>query len=234
MAELGPGSPVIGIPTATIFLFAVTASAVLGWSDPGVYRFLFGDLDPLLVTTANAILGAVALRSLVVLRWFRTEPDHPRGVILAAVLGAALTVPVILVDLFGGFAADMNVRYPESLLFYPSIALVAESALHLVPLALVATVWRWTSIELSRARTFAIGIAAIVEPMLQVAWGSDRSPAWANAYVGVHLLIFNVVGLAIFRRWGFVALYGFRVGYYLVWHIAWGYARLPLLFEGGP
>jgi hypothetical protein len=56
------------------------------------------------------------------------------------------------------------------------------------------------------------------------------SPTWANAYVGIHLLAFNVVALEVFRRSGFVALYAFRVGYYLVWHIVWGYFRLPLLF----
>lgn len=218
---------------AAIFLFAVAASAVLTWSNGSVYSFLLGGLNPLLVTAAAALFGVAALQRLALLGWFQAGGASARSVALASVLGAALTVPVIVIDLFGGFPAELNVRFPESLLFYPSIAVVAESAFHLVPLALMAMVWRWTSLEFSRARLFAIGIAAVIEPVLQVVWGSEMSPSWANAYVGIHLLVFNVVALEIFRRSGFVALYGFRVGYYLVWHITWGYFRLPLLFESG-
>ena len=229
-SEPEPRSAPLGAAAAAVLLFAVAASAVLTWIDGSVYRFLFGDLDPLLATAAAAFLGAVALRRLSALDWFQAGATSSRSVVLASLLGAVLTIPVIVVDFFGGFAAEMNVRFPESLLFYPSIALVATSAFYLVPLGLMATIWRRTSVELSRARFIAIGIAALIEPALQVLWGSDMSPTWANAYVGIHLLAFNVVALEIFRRSGFVALYAFRVGYYLVWHVAWGYFRLPLLF----
>lgn len=223
----------VGVAAAAIFLFAVAASAVLSWANGNVYRFLFGELNPLMVTAAAAFLGVAALQRLARLGWFQAEGASGRSVALTSVLGAVLTVPVIVVDLFGGFPAELNARFPASILFYPSIAVVAESAFHLVPLALMATMWRWTSLELSRARLFAIGIAALIEPVLQVVWGSEMSPTWANTYVGIHLLVFNLVALVIFRRSGFVALYTFRVGYYFIWHITWGYFRLPLLFEGG-
>ena len=213
-----------------IFLVAVAAAVVLGRSDGNVYAFLIGDLDPVLLTTALALAGAASLRHLASLGWFRARAPSRRSVGLAALLGAALTAPAIVIDLLGGFPAELNVRFPESVLFYPSIAVVAESVFHLVPLALVATVWRWTAFDRSRARRLAMGAAALIEPVLQVAWGSDMSPTWANTLVGIHLLVFNLVALEIFRRAGFVALYGFRVGYYLVWHITWGYVRLPLLF----
>lgn len=221
------------VATAAIFLSALGASAVLSWSDRSVYAFLFGGLNPLLVTAVVAGFGGLGLRRLVAVKWFPVGTASRRNAVRAALLGAALTIPVVLVDVFGGFPAGMNVGFPESLLFYPSIALVAECGLHVVPLALMATVWSWTSLDRSRARLLAIGGAAVIEPILQVVWGSGQSPIWANVYVGVHLLVFNVVGLEIFRRFGFVTLYGFRVGYYLLWHIVWGYARLPLLFPGG-
>lgn len=223
----------VQLTVTAIFLLAVLASAVLGRSGGDAYRFLIGDLDPLLVTSTVATLGALALRTLVAVGWFDLATPSGRIGWVAPALGAALTVPVILVDLAGGFPADMNVPFPESLLFYPSIALVAESALHLVPLALVAVLWRRTTDDVHRTRLVAMGVAALIEPVLQVAWGSDTSPAWANAYVGFHLLVFNVAALAIFRRSGFIAFYGFRLGYYLVWHVTWGYLRLPLLFQHG-
>ena len=221
------------VAVAAIFLLAVAASAVLSWTGGDSYRILFGDLDPLLVTATIAALGAFALHRLAALEWFEAGASSRRSILSATGLGAALTIPVILVDLAGGFPAGMNVRFPESLLFYPSIALVAESAFHLVPLAMVAALWRWTTVDAKRARLTAMGVAALIEPVLQVVWGSEMSPTWANAYVGAQLLVFNVVGLEIFRRSGFVALYAFRLGYYLIWHITWGYLRLPLLFEAG-
>lgn len=223
----------VGAATAAVLLFAVASSAALTWSNGNVYRFLFGGLNPLLVTAVAAFFGAGALQRLALLGWFQAGGASRGTVVLAFLLGAVLTVPVIVVDVLGGFPEELNVRFPESSLFYPSIAVVAETAFHLVPLALMATAWRWTSLELSHARLLAIGISALIEPVLQVAWGSEMSPTWANAYVGFHLLVFNVVALEIFRRSGFVALYAFRVGYYLVWHITWGYFRLLLLFEGG-
>ncbi len=233
MASTGKRGPGTGLDAgvAAIFLAAVAASAVLSQSGRDVYLFLFGDLNPLLVTATIAGLGAFSLHRLVAMDWFEPGASSGRSVLSAMGLGAALTIPVILVDFAGGFPADMNVRFPESLLFYPSIALVAESTFHLLPLALVATVWRRTKVEKSRARLTAIGVAALIEPVLQVVWGSEMSPAWANTCVGIQLLVFNVVGLEIFRRAGFVALYAFRLGYYLIWHISWGYLRLPLLFE---
>ena len=36
--------------------------------------------------------------------------------------------------------------------------------------------------------------------------------------------------LLIFKRYDFIAMYAFRLVYYLIWHIVWGYARLRSLF----
>ena len=38
----------------------------------------------------------------------------------------------------------------------------------------------------------------------------------------------NLTLLSIFRRYGFFAMYGFRVAYYMIWHIIWGYIRLQV------
>jgi hypothetical protein len=224
------GTGAAGGPAAAIFLVAAAASVVLDRLEPGVYRFLLGDLHPVLVTATAALLGWLALRWLTTVGWFDAGAPDGRTVAFAAAFGAALTAPVIVVDLLGGFPPGMNVGFPASLLFYPSIAVVAESTFHLVPLALAATAWKRTRLERSHALLFGMAVAALVEPVLQVAWGSETSPTWANAYVGFHLLVFNVAALAMFRRWGFIALCAFRVGYYAIWHVLWGHLRLSLLF----
>ena len=51
-----------------------------------------------------------------------------------------------------------------------------------------------------------------------------------TAFVTVHVLAINAVGLWLFRRYDFVTMFGFRLMYYLVWHVLWGALRLDVLF----
>ena len=48
--------------------------------------------------------------------------------------------------------------------------------------------------------------------------------------MGLHLFVFGMIQLSLFKRYGFVAMYTCRLAYYAVWHIIWGYLRLQLLF----
>ena len=125
----------------------------------------------------------------------------------------------------------MNVPLPDALLFYPAIAVVAEFIFHAMPLAALCVAFpicvRGTH---RRGRWVAFLTVASIEPALQVAWGFGHSPPWANAYVGLHLLVFNWVGLMVFERKGFMAMYVLRLAYYTIWHVAWGQARLALLW----
>lgn len=214
-----------GLAVVAIFVGGVAASALLTWVGRDAYAFLFGDLNLLLLTATTASLGAIALWLLVVYGWFRAATSR-RGVLIALGLGGCLTLPVIVVDAMGGFPAELNVRFPESLLFYPSIALVAESVFHLVPLALLGSVWKVTLFDLDRARWLAIGAVALIEPILQVSFFVGQSPLWTNVFLGAYVLAFNLIALEIFRRSGFVALYATRLGYYFIWHIVWGHLRI--------
>ena len=152
----------------------------------------------------------------------------------AAGLATLLAVPVIVVDLFGGFSRDINVPPPQSLLFYPLMALVAEFVFHVIPLGTVSVlaVGHLPNGGVPRARSAALVFVSMIEPVLQVVWGAGHSPGWANAYVGAHVLIINLLGLYLFARYDFFSMYFFRAAYYLLWHITWGALRLPFLFGG--
>ncbi len=49
-------------------------------------------------------------------------------------------------------------------------------------------------------------------------------------FSGLQLLAFGLVQLYVFRRFGFVSMYAFRLAYYSLWHIAWGAIRLKWAF----
>ena len=205
---------------------SVVVAAGFELSGSGAYRFLFGELSATLITLVTCALGGLSLVHLDRRGWFSWGDAERMQYAKIVALGLVLPLPVILVDLVGGFPADINLRSPDALAFYPAIAVVAQMVFHVIPLAVASLAWRASE----RAPRLALVIAVLIEPVLQVIWGAEQSPAWANAYVGIHLLAFNVVEVMIFRRFGFLPMYVFRFAYYVVWHIGWGHARLTLLF----
>jgi hypothetical protein len=75
-------------------------------------------------------------------------------------------------------------------------------------------------------------VVAFLEPVYQGIHmaASGRFSLWAVLYVGFHIFIINVCQLSLFKRYDFITMYAFRLAYYLVWHIVWGYLRLDILF----
>jgi len=49
-------------------------------------------------------------------------------------------------------------------------------------------------------------------------------------YDGLYVFAINAAQLEIFRRYDFMSMYCVRFVYYMIWHVAWGHARLNLLF----
>ncbi len=179
---------------------------------------------PLLSVTAVAALAGPPL--LWVLRRRRGGP-HARPPLswrnLAGLLGlgAALAVPPVLIDVTLGLPRDLNLALPGALFFYPAVALVAEVALHLIPLALLALIVPRGARDL----WWLLPVLA-VEPALQAAALSGPI-AW---YVAGAVALVSAAQLWLFQRYGFAAMLALRLSFYLFWHILWGTARLALLF----
>ena len=134
-------------------------------------------------------------------------------------LGAILALPPIGIDLWLGFARDINVPVPSALAFYPAIALVAEVAFHLAPLALLAV--------LAPAWVPKIAIflpVVFVEPLFQILFASEQGLKALLVFINVSLV--SAAQLWLFYRYGFAAMIGLRLTFYLFWHVIWGVIRL--------
>ncbi len=118
------------------------------------------------------------------------------------------------------------------MLFYPAIAFVVEIVFHAVPVALLFALLAWgMPTAPDRVALICIGVVALAEPLFQMYVGAVQgSPPALNAYVGAHVFVFNLLQLVVFRRWGFLSMYGIRLLYYFLWHIVWGYLRLQMFF----
>ena len=230
------GAPIawgIGRAEASALLLsagAIAAAVTFQRLGSDAYKVVPGVVNPVVTTVAACLLGLAGLRILGRRRWCQLAGASRESYLAAVLLGTVLPIPMLVVDVLGGFPRALNVSAPASFLFYPAVAVVAEFIFHVTPLAFVAVAAALVSEADERARTVAMTVAALPEPVLQVAWGAAHSPAWANGCVGLQLLIFNLIGLRLFQRHGFFAAYLYRLSYYLVWHILWGYLRLGVLF----
>ena len=227
----------IGLTAILSFSRATISEPYLGnipGSPSGFFEPFFGDLPPLLMVSAIAVVGAFSLGYLYSRGWFEILPEKGvrQGLLFAAIVGTLLGLEAILVEA-SGFASlddDINVRLPWSLLFYPVIAYVVEVIFHLVPLALLLAVFgsRVSNHQRERLIWICILIVSIIEPVFQVEWGEgfSRTEAWVLAQV----FAVNIAQLYAFRRYGFVSMLSLRLAYYSWWHVIWGYFRLQWIF----
>jgi hypothetical protein len=209
-----------------VAVLGAAALATTGTSD--IERFV-GRVP---VTVVAAACGAVGLGALAFLErrgFFRcgTKNTTLRGIAIAGAAAAPLAAVAVGMDVVVGFPIDTNVAWPQAWIAYPVIAVVAEAALHLLPLS--GLVWvtgsRFDDLRLSKRAWALILAAATVEPVAQAVLGSALLP-----FVVPHVFVIGVVQLVLLRRFGYVPMVTFRLLYYLLWHVLWGQVRLGLLF----
>lgn len=215
---------------------AAMAAGALALTGDDSFSRLLGPIPSVVAIALAGAAGAASIKALALHGWPRPVVQRQRRAdvrrsIAAALAFAAVVVPV---DVWLEFPEDMNAPWPESLLFYPAVALIAEVALHLVPLAtLVAVLHRGSgSTEATRRSWPLIAAVASIEAVLQVAASiSDSDDARLTVFVGFHLFAIGAFEVSVFRRSGFIPMFAFRLAYYALWHIVWGHVRLDVIFR---
>ena len=218
---------------AGLAALAVALTAAAHSTGSTSFRGFFGGANPLVVVVAVAALGGALVHQLQGRLGLAVWRRHNRsGLGLSAALAVPFAVVMILVDRQGAFPAGLNVPFPGSLAFYPAMAFVAEILFQVVPLAVLAFVLGAVAPGLGRGRILSISVlaASLAEPLYQARLQLAHSAAWAVAYVALHVYLMSLVQLSLYRRRDLLSMYAFRLSYYLIWHIIWGYLRLELLF----
>ena len=222
----------------TIYLgIAVTVTvfvAILTFRSPEYFLKFFGSLNPILAIIIVSLLGFILFLFLLSRGWFAIYAlGNTTGLLFAAALAVPLAIAIILVDLKVVFPEDTNVLLPDALLFYPAMGFVVDIVFHVLPLALLLLILTSPPLNISfeKAVLPCILVIALLEPIYQTVLGfSSPQPLWTNVFVAANIFLINLTQLLLFRRYDFVSMYSFRLVYYLLWHILWGYARLKLLF----
>lgn len=202
-----------------VTLIATAFAWIAGFHLQPWFARYFGLLPPALCV---AVLGGIALLIAPMLRHYDFW-GSPRAaavrVVALFILGFAAVI--FCADLLIGFPAGINAPLPWALLYYPAMGFAAQVALHLLPLAAIL----WMAPNFARRRPWmAAGISSFPEAILQ----ATSSEGIASGFVALHLIGFGMAEIYLLRRYGFLVMYGFRLGYYLLWHIAWGTLRAGL------
>jgi hypothetical protein len=210
---------------------SLTALAMTAWQvaiDRSVFENYFGAVDPMVAMIGATVVGVGALGQLQASSGFAIV--RPGGgtdaVSVITWVVPLLAIVAIVADLVLRFDEDANVALPDALRFYPAIAVFVELALHAVPIAiLVAVLGAPTGLDATFWR-IAIPVA-LIEAVLQAVYATSIG---TSVFSAAHLMVFGVAQVWMFWRFGFVWMLGFRLAYYLLWHVVWGAARLELLF----
>ena len=210
-----------------VLSFAVAGMMlILSLSRSALFKPYFGDVPPLTAITLVILAGVFSLGFLHSRGWFEIYTrDCFRGMVFSTILATLLGIGQVFADLVIRFPKDLNVPPPQSLLFYPVMAYVVETCFHALPLALVLAILGPLSKEVNTNVLVWLCFlpVASLEPIVMRRLGF-------SAYVGLFVFTFNLLQLYVFRRYDFVSMYSFRLVYYVLWHVLWGYLRLRLLF----
>lgn len=201
--------------------------------DKSSYQKFLGRINPLLIGITTMLLGILLmsfLLSATTCKIYR-EAVSSRALFIVGI-PLILIVGIIWVDTRGVFPKDLNLEFPYSLLFYPSIAFIVEIIFHVLPFTICFFIITTVFKQLDQATILLISIflVALIEPIFQIINFGRNYPAWAIAYIGANILVINLSQLWLFVKYDFMSMIALRLVYYLLWHIIWGELRLRWLF----
>jgi hypothetical protein len=213
-------------------LIVAVLTFTLYFIDSSPFHLFLGNINPLIVLLISIVTGFILLAYLVSKTKFAIY-KKPTIKTYSIVIGFPLLfgIEVIAADIwFVKYSADINILFPKSILFYPIIGYIVEVFFHLLPLSVIIIfLSSFRKLSLRTIIWISIIFVSILEPLYQI-WFTIQNSSFTIIYTGIHVFLFNLTQLLIFKRFDFISMYLFRIIFYSIWHILWGYFRLTLLF----
>jgi len=221
------------LAVAILSLGAIGFTGILSLFPGNFFQPYFRNISPPLAVTMINVLGVVSLGFLSSRRWFEiySRRESLRGVAWSSAFATMFAGVIILADLVVIFPYQ-HVQPPQSLLFYPTIAYVAEIVFHILPLSILLALLGplFKGRDSTKLLLLCIVLASCPEPIFQLSWrASEATLGLADVYVGLHVFAFNLLQLGMFRRYDFLSMFVLRLVYYLYWHVLWGSLRQYVL-----
>jgi hypothetical protein len=117
---------------------AVVMTGILYYSNKILFQRFIGRLNPVITIFLFAILGLFAFFYLLSKGWFKIYAKENFKDSLRSLKFAGLFAAVtILIDLAKIYLPDMNIPFPEYLLFYPAIGFFVEIVFHVLSISVL-------------------------------------------------------------------------------------------------
>lgn len=226
--------PFPGPALAVLSVIVVACIFAVSSTDGVSFASYFGNVPPIAAAILVCLAGIAALYVLDKHHDFSVFKRRlsSRQFLIAVAAAIPFMVFVTVADLAIGFPVNINVPLPAAILFYPAMGYVAQMALHIVPLAILLSIGKtfFSPSSVHRRLWVSIVLVSMLESVFQVSASlSDGKLTLLGSLVAIHLFVFGLVELYLFRRFDYATMFIFRMTYYAYWHLAWGTLRLQWL-----
>jgi len=215
----------------SIVVFGLTG--LVYFFDNLVFQRFLGGINPLIASFFAILLGFFLFSFLLSKGWFVIyKKGNLKGLFYSSGVAVLFGLIAILVDFRTRiYAADINILYPKSLLFYTAIGFFAEILFQVLPLTLILIILTsvFKKIDSNKIIWVSIFVVSLLEPIFQVTL-SGQIPLWFTVFEFIRIFLVILCQLTFFKLYDFTTMYWFRIVYYILWHIVWGHIRLELLF----
>jgi len=211
-----------------IIILTLTLSII----DSSSFNRFLGNLNPLAAILISILTGFSLLAFLLSKTQFKVYKKlNIKSYFIIAFIALLFGIEVIAADIWlVDYSADINILYPKSLLFYPAIGYIVEVFFHLLPISLFILILSSLSyFSVNKIVLISIIATAIIETLYQI-WFTSQNSLITTIFTGIHVFLFSLTQLLIFKHLDFISMYLFRIMFYFIWHILWGQFRLDLLF----
>lgn len=219
---------------AILFIVVMLCTVLARIQNRNIFGPHLGSANPLVSIPIIAMIGFVCFSILIKQKWFPVfQTVNLKGYRLAAILSIVFCFEAIVLDLVFCFPKEMNILFPNSILYYPVVGFVVNTLFHVIIVTIVMGLLRLIASHMTLEKTIwiAILLTALVEPVYQMIFGAKVNGwTWLVVLTGIHVMLINLAQLFLFRRYDFVTMYAMRLMFYLLWHIVWGMVRLNVLF----
>ncbi len=215
-----------------ISIGVMVLTLALCFIDTSPFQRFLGNLNPIVVLAITIVLAFVLLTFLISkTKLLIYKKLNLKDYLIISGIAVIFGIEVIIADIWlVDYSADINILFPKSLLFYPAIGFIVEVFFHLLPISLIIVVLStFTKLNINKIVWVSIIVVTILEPLYQI-WFTSQNSLSTIIYTGIHVLLFSLSQLLIFKRFGFISMYLFRIVFYFIWHIWWGHFRLNFFY----
>ena len=217
---------------SSISIGVIVLTLILYFIDTSPFQRFLGNLNPLVVLAITIVLAFVLLTFLISkTKLLIYKKLNLKDYLIISGIAVIFGIEVIIADIWlVDYSADINILFPKSLLFYPAIGFIVEVFFHLLPISLIIVVLStFTKLNINKIVWVSIIVVTILEPLYQI-WHISQNPLSTITYTGIHVLLYSLAQLLIFKRFDFISMYLFRMVFYFIWHIWWGYFRFNFFY----